>query len=167
MLETSQRELGNMCACSHLEARSLAATGRESCYYLQVHHSAHRAKVAPHSNGPESLPEMPWWKKRRSDKIWKKNSPKLKVKRRDHWIKEVKFTPERMLQFSKNLHLLLDLWFPLDWTQQLYFKTTSSFVLWDMTTPPISAYNPVICYKITKTYTIFPQIMPESMWKSN
>lgn len=29
------------------------------------------------------------------DKIWKKDSPKLKVKKKDHWVKEVKIHPRK------------------------------------------------------------------------
>lgn len=151
MLGTSQREPGNMFAGSLLEASALAATervlplspGPRQCM---------QGKVAPHSNDPEIIPEMPWWKKRRSDKIWKKYSSKWKVKKRDHWIKDVKIHPRKdaTKSFQKTLISYLICSFPsLNQASCILKQPVHLCWLWDMTTPPISVYNPVVCYKIT------------------
>lgn len=77
----------------------------------------------------------------------KKDSPKLKVKKRGHWIKEVKKSQQKGCYKEKNPTSPIWSIVCLNWTK-FYFKTTCSFVL-TLTTPPISEYNLDACYKIT------------------
>lgn len=89
--------------------------------------TVHSGNGAPLTNAPEILPEMPWWKKGRSGKIWKWDSPKIKMTRKDPRFNEVKHHPWKDVTncFQKTPSHSLSI-ASLNQIKQLYFKTACS-----------------------------------------